>query len=541
MAQRVCIIGAGVVGLATAYALVREGFDVTLVEARERGGLETSYANGGQLSYRYVAPLADSGVPAQTLGWLLRNDAPLRLRPRLDPAQWRWLLGFLAACRGSLNRRNAAHLLRLALLSQRTLQAWREEDGLDGFDWRRNGKLVAFRQPASFARARQGLADPSAQFVLTAAECLALEPALSAAPFVGGIHTPDEEVADCHAFCVQLAERLQASGHCRQLHGRRVTKIVEGGAAVRGVEVGGDLIEADHVVLAAGYRSAELMLPGLRLPLYPLKGYSLTLPVGAQHRAPDTSITDYDRKIVYARIGERLRIAAMVDIVGFDPASSPRAWHCCASRRGTRSRRAAISTPPSNGPACARPRPPGYRWWATAATATSGSTSATARSASPWPAAAGACWPSRSAAARRASIPLACFRAARWLAEFPSTWSTPMEPTRIATNDRLSAAVCFDALVFLSGQVPGQAEDIHGQTREVLAKIDALLAEAGSRKERILSATIYLKDIARDFAALNEVWTQWLPIGQAPSRTTVQAELARPSVLVEITVVAARG
>ncbi len=271
MAQRVCIIGAGVVGLATAYALVREGFDVTLVEARERGGLETSYANGGQLSYRYVAPLADSGVPAQALGWLLRNDAPLRLRPRLDPAQWRWLLGFLAACRGSLNRRNAAHLLRLALLSQRTLQAWREEDGLDGFDWRRNGKLVAFRQPASFARARQGLADPSAQFVLTAAECRELEPALSAAPFVGGIHTPDEEVADCHAFCVQLAERLQASGHCRQLHGRRVTKIVEGGATVRGVEVGGDLIEADHVVLAAGYRSAELMLPGLRLPLYPLK------------------------------------------------------------------------------------------------------------------------------------------------------------------------------------------------------------------------------------------------------------------------------
>ncbi len=89
--------------------------------------------------------------------------------------------------------------------------------------------------------------------------------------------------------------------------------------------------------------------------------------------------------------------------------------------------------------------------------------------------------------------------------------------------------------------MPGQAEDIHGQTREVLAKIDALLAEAGSRKERILSATIYLKDIARDFAALNEVWTQWLPTGQAPSRTTVQAELARPSVLVEITVVAARG
>ncbi|AVR70257.1 amino acid dehydrogenase [Pseudomonas paraeruginosa] len=323
MVQRVCIIGAGVVGLATAYALVREGFEVTLVEARERGGLETSYANGGQLSYRYVAPLADSGVPIQALGWLLRDDAPLRLRPRFDPAQWRWLLGFLAACRGSLNRRNAAHLLRLALFSQRTLQVWREDDGLVGFDWRRNGKLVAFRRAASFEHARQGLADPAAQFVLSAAECRALEPALAEVPLVGAIHTPDEEVADCHAFCVRLVERLQASGRCRLLYGRRVTKIAEAGRAVRGVEVGGDLIEAEHVVLAAGYRSAELMLPGLRLPLYPLKGYSLTLPIGAQHRAPETSITDYDRKIVYARIGERLRIAAMVDIVGFDPALEP--------------------------------------------------------------------------------------------------------------------------------------------------------------------------------------------------------------------------
>ncbi|MFP9020082.1 FAD-dependent oxidoreductase, partial [Pseudomonas aeruginosa] len=124
MAQRVCIIGAGVVGLATAYALVREGFDVTLVEARERGGLETSYANGGQLSYRYVAPLADSGVPAQALGWLLRNDAPLRLRPRLAPAQWRCLLGFLAASRGSLHRADSPHLLRPALLRTRPLPAW---------------------------------------------------------------------------------------------------------------------------------------------------------------------------------------------------------------------------------------------------------------------------------------------------------------------------------------------------------------------------------------------------------------------------------
>ena len=116
-----------------------------------------------------------------------------------------------------------------------------------------------------------------------------------------------------------------------------------------------------------------------------------------------------------------------------------------------------------------------------------------------------------------------------------------MEPTRIATNDRLSAAVCFDALVFLSGQVPGQAEDIHGQTREVLAKIDALLAAAGSDKQHILSAQIWLKNIERDFAAFNEVWVQWMPEGYSPARAAVQAEMARPEILVEIMLTAVKA
>ena len=109
MAQRVCIIGGGVIGLATAYALVRDGVEVTLVEARDSLGSETSFANGGQLSYRYVAPLADAGVPLQAIGWMLRGDSPLKLRPRFDPAQWRWMASFLGACRSSVNRANAAH------------------------------------------------------------------------------------------------------------------------------------------------------------------------------------------------------------------------------------------------------------------------------------------------------------------------------------------------------------------------------------------------------------------------------------------------
>ncbi|CAI8979603.1 D-amino acid dehydrogenase 2 [Pseudomonas sp. IT-P253] len=324
MAQRVCIIGGGVIGLTTAYALVREGIDVTLIEARDSLGRETSFANGGQLSYRYVAPLADAGIPLQAIGWMLHGDSPLKLRPRLDLAQWRWMASFLAACRRSVNQRNGAHLLRLAMLSQSTLQGWRDEDRLNGFDWRRNGKLVTFREAASFEHARQGLADPRQQHVLSWAECVQLEPALAETPFVGAIYTPDDEVADCHGFCQQLLARLQASGRCEFLLGCKVTGIRHADGAVQAVEMGSQVLPVEQLVIAAGHRSPALALPGMNLPLYPLKGYSLTLPISAEHRAPDLSITDYNRKIVYARIGEQLRVAAMVDIVGFDPALDPK-------------------------------------------------------------------------------------------------------------------------------------------------------------------------------------------------------------------------
>lgn len=324
MARQVCIIGGGVIGLASAYALVRAGHEVTVIDARERLGSETSFANGGQLSYRYVAPLADAGVPLQAIGWLLRGDSPLNLRPRLDPQQWRWMAAFVGACRGSVNKRNAAHLLRLATLSQNTLQQWRVDDRLDGFDWRRNGKLVAFRNATTFEHARSKVTDILQQQVLSALDCARLEPTLAAGGFVGGIYTPNEEVADCHAFCQRLAARLEASGRCTFILGRKVTGIRHAEGAVQALELGEEVMPVEHLVLAAGHRSAELALPGVSLPLYPLKGYSLSVPIGEQHRAPNVSITDYDRKIVYARIGEQLRVAAMVDIVGFDASLEPK-------------------------------------------------------------------------------------------------------------------------------------------------------------------------------------------------------------------------
>ncbi|MGE8305418.1 MAG: D-amino acid dehydrogenase [Pseudomonas kermanshahensis] len=318
MKHEVTVIGGGVIGLATAYALVREGLSVALIEARDSLASATSFANGGQLSYRYVAPLADAGVPWQALGWMLQGDSPLRLRLRFDSAQWRWLLAFMMACRSRVNARNGAQLLALALESQAALARWREEVGLTDFAWRRNGKLVAFRSERAFAEARRRLLDPVSQRVLDAVELKTLEPALAGAPFVGGVLTPDEEVADCHRFCVRLAERLRASGQCQFLLGKPVTQLVAHHDQVVALQLGSEQVDVQRLVLCAGHRSAGLALPGLRLPVYPLKGYSLTAPITPEHRAPEVSVTDYERKIVYARLDRQLRVAAMVDIVGYD-------------------------------------------------------------------------------------------------------------------------------------------------------------------------------------------------------------------------------
>ncbi|USS54587.1 MULTISPECIES: D-amino acid dehydrogenase [Pseudomonas] len=318
MKHEVTVIGGGVIGLATAYALVREGLSVALIEARDSLASATSFANGGQLSYRYVAPLADAGVPWQALGWMLQGDSPLRLRLRFDSAQWRWLLAFMMACRSRVNARNGAQLLALALESQAALARWREEGGLTDFAWRRNGKLVAFRSERAFAEARRRLLDPVSQRVLDAVELKTLEPALAGAPFVGGVLTPDEEVADCHRFCVRLAERLRASGQCQFLLGKPVTQLVAHHDQVVALQLGSEQVDVQRLVLCAGHRSAGLALPGLRLPVYPLKGYSLTAPITPEHRAPEVSVTDYERKIVYARLDRQLRVAAMVDIVGYD-------------------------------------------------------------------------------------------------------------------------------------------------------------------------------------------------------------------------------
>lgn len=320
--RSIAVIGGGVVGLAAAWALVRAGHEVTLIERHDQVGMEASFANGGQLSYRYVRPLADADVPRDAFSWLLTPGSPISLRLRADPHQWRWMLSFLRACTAATNRKNAARLLALALHGQQELEQWRR-DGLGDFLWRRPGKLVVYRNPTKFRKAAAGVSDPQMEQALSPEECARVEPAFAglAPKLAGGIFSAADEVADCHRFCLALLEKLEASPAFRRIRGE--ARLAPGQDDRCQVLVDGRPQDADLVVLAAGLASRPLARPlGLDLPLYGLRGYSLTTtpPAGG---APDVSVTDYDNRVVYARLGDALRIAAMVDIGAVDAQPDP--------------------------------------------------------------------------------------------------------------------------------------------------------------------------------------------------------------------------
>lgn len=322
--MHVLVLGAGVTGLATAWYLLADGHTVTVVERNRDVALEASFANGGQLSYSYVAPLAGSGVLSKLPSWLLRRDSPVRFRPRLDPDQWRWLAQFVGACSQQRSELSTRRLLALSFLSRDLMQQLQtSEPGLD-FNHAHAGKLVVYRTQASFDAARRLLDYQRAlgceQQALDAAACVQTEPALAdlAGRLAGGIFTPSEDSGDCYQFCVELSRRLRARGVVFRF-GETVSALRRAPSDGSRVDafVGDQRLDADQIVLAAGSASAALLKPlGIRVPLYPLKGYSLTAEVGSNGRAPQVSITDYERKIVYARLGTRLRVAGMADVTG---------------------------------------------------------------------------------------------------------------------------------------------------------------------------------------------------------------------------------
>lgn len=326
--MHVLILGAGVVGVTSAYYLARDGHEVTVIEAREGPGLETSFANGGQISASHAYPWADPGVPLKVLKWLGRRNAPLRFSPRLDPAQWLWAARFLANCRRRPFLENAARSLRLALLGRDELGRLREETKI-AYDAECRGILHFFRTQAGLdaaAAVSERLREwGCASRVLDTAACLALEPALAPHQdaLAGGIHAPEDESGDAHLFTRGLAG-LAAGRGVTFHYGERVRALEAEGGRVAGIVTDRATRRADAYVVALASWSTALLRPlGLRLPIYPLKGYSITVPVTDTAKAPRVSLLDEANKVVYSRFGARLRAAGKAHLAGFDADVDP--------------------------------------------------------------------------------------------------------------------------------------------------------------------------------------------------------------------------
>jgi len=321
--MKALVLGAGVAGVACAYYLWRDGHDVTVLDRNEGVALETSFANGGQLSYSYVAPLASASVIPKIPPWLLRRDSPLRFRPELDWDQSRWILEFLAACNDATADRTTERLLRLAFYSRDLMHELVRTHEMD-FDYVQNGKLVVHTDRQSYESARRLMEYQrtlgAEQEALDAKACVELEPALEhmAGRMCGAIYTPSEDAGDTYKFCNEL-KRIMTSGPNPVAYrfGVEIERLLPWHDRLMGVETSHGVMEADHYVLALGTNAPYLLKPlGIRVPIYPLKGYSLSLPITNERAAPRISVTDFKRKVVYARLGDDLRVAGMADLSG---------------------------------------------------------------------------------------------------------------------------------------------------------------------------------------------------------------------------------
>ena len=320
--MHVCVLGAGIIGLSTSFELTQQGHRVTVVDQGAPAS-GASGGNGAQLSYDYVQPMADPGIWAQLPKLMLSPDSALKIRPQWDPAQWTWLVRFLKACNTAQSHSTTSQLLRLAAQSRAALDAWREQETLN-FDFSSSGKLVVFRSASAFDAARQQLAlqqqlGGSPQQAVSASEACAIEPALSPRRelFAGGIYTPSECAADCKKLCEEYVRILSTRG-VQWCMGQRIERLLLRGQQVQAVSLAsGQDIQADAFVLCTGHTAPGLAAQvGIHLPIYPLKGYSITVDTDGPGLAPHVSITDSARKVVFARLGERLRVAGMVEFVG---------------------------------------------------------------------------------------------------------------------------------------------------------------------------------------------------------------------------------
>jgi D-amino-acid dehydrogenase len=326
--MNVVVLGAGVIGTTSAWYLARAGHEVTVVDRQPEAALETSFANGGQISVSHSEPWANPGAPIQIVKWLGREDSPLLFRPRAELSQWAWGLRFLLECLPGRTRRNTASVLTLALYSREQLRQLRRDTGIQ-YDAQTRGILHLYEERPEFERAREQAGLLEARGVeleiKTPQECLAIEPALrhSVGRLAGGAYAPTDECGDARIFTSSLADLCRHQGvsfrfnvSVRRLEAARglLDRVVIDDE--KGIE---ESLRADAYVIALGSYSPLLLAPiGISVPIYPVKGYSITLPLEPDSEAPQISLTDHARKIVMSPLGGRLRVAGTAELNGYD-------------------------------------------------------------------------------------------------------------------------------------------------------------------------------------------------------------------------------
>ena len=320
--MKVAVLGAGVVGVTSAYYLAKAGHEVTVIDRQPGAALETSHANAGEISPGYASPWAAPGIPAKAVKWLLMDHPPLILRPKLDPAMIGWLLAMLRNCTPARYALNKARMVRLAEYSRDRLIDLRAETGVQ-YDQRMRGTLQLFRtqrQLDGVAKDIEVLRAGGVPFeVLDRAGCIAAEPGLANArdTLIGGLRLPNDETGDCFMFTTALAE-LAAKQGVKFQYETAVTGLRTEAGRISGVATRRGEVKADVYLVALGSYSPALVKPlGLNLPVYPVKGYSITVPIAEAERAPVSTLLDESYKIAITRLGDRIRVGGMAEISGF--------------------------------------------------------------------------------------------------------------------------------------------------------------------------------------------------------------------------------
>nr|WP_314072642.1 D-amino acid dehydrogenase [uncultured Roseococcus sp.] len=320
--MRIVVLGSGVVGVTSAWYLARAGHEVTVIDRQPAPGMETSFANAGQVSPGYSAPWAGPGVPVKAVKWLLMKHRPLVIRPQIDFAFCSWLVRMLANCTEAAYAVNKRRMVRVAEYSRDMLRDLRAETDIQ-YDQRMQGTLQLFRTQKQLDHVGSDTAVLEKEGVpyelLDAAGCVRAEPALARVPgkFLGGLRLPGDETGDAHVFTQNLAKLATAAGVTFR-QGVTVRRLLTEGGAISGIETDQGTFTADRYVVAAGSYSTALVKPlGISIPVYPVKGYSITVPITNPEAAPVSTVMDETYKVAITRLGDRIRVGGTAELSGF--------------------------------------------------------------------------------------------------------------------------------------------------------------------------------------------------------------------------------